>query len=121
MTEAEKHTVRLALLKASALCGPDEANEPGAGKFIDLGQSASEYSFEALQVAIKWYVNFLDLHKKSKKDQDLAKKLQQTFDEIKADLSQVQSQELPFGAIASQVARKQEVPAQKLFSQPKKL
>lgn len=79
------------MIKACALCGPDDETEPGQPKFLDLSKlTADEYQTEALQVCIKWYCNFLDsCPKKTKKDTDIVKKLQACFEEIKTEIQAV--------------------------------
>ena len=46
----------------------------------------NDYQWEALKTCIVWYLRFLEENKKAKRDIDLQKKLQATFEEIQAEV-----------------------------------
>lgn len=69
------------------MCGPDEETEPGSN-FLDLIKLQDD-ELEALGVCIQWYNKHLEncKQKNNKKDIDMARKAQLTYDEIKQEIS----------------------------------
>lgn len=86
VTELQKKTIRQAVVKVCALCGPDDETEPGQPKLLDLTKlTDDDYQYEALSVCVKWQCQQLDANpKKTKKDIDSVKKLQACFEECKS-------------------------------------
>jgi len=83
VTEDQRAHVRQSLIKVCGICGPDHESEPGAAKMVDLLRlNDDDYQWEALKTCIVWYLKFLEENKKAKKEIDLCKKLQATFEEI---------------------------------------
>lgn len=86
--DSQKRTIREALLKCSAICGPDSDFESSkiTSKFLDLSKvTLDEYACEGMLICIKWYLSFLE-ESKNKKDADFYKKLKVTYEEIERAL-----------------------------------
>ena len=72
-------------MKCCAYCGPDSDLESAqtSCKFLDLEKlNDDEYSYEGLQICLKWYHSVLESRSNVKKDVDTSKKIKIVMEDI---------------------------------------